>query len=69
VGHDHPHVGTYRNNLGAVLQQLGDLKGARAQFERALAIDEASLGSDHPSTLTIRDNVVRVRQQLRGNRI
>ena len=32
-----------------VLQDLGDLAGARAAFERALAIDETSFGPDHPN--------------------
>ena len=36
------------NNLGMVLQDLGDLGGARAAYERALAIDEAAYGREHP---------------------
>jgi len=32
-----------------VLQDLGDLAGAKAAFERALKIDEAAYGRDHPS--------------------
>ena len=31
-----------------MLQDLGDLAGARTQFERALQISEAALGPDHP---------------------
>jgi tetratricopeptide (TPR) repeat protein len=31
-----------------VLQDLGDLEGAKANYERALAIGKAALGSDHP---------------------
>ena len=34
---------------------LGDLSGARAQFERALQIGEAALGPDHPDVGTLRD--------------
>jgi hypothetical protein len=45
------------NNLASVLQDQGDLAGARQRFERALAITEAALGPDHPSTRTIRDNL------------
>ena len=36
------------NHLGCVLQDLCDLAGARAAFERALAIDETAFGPDHP---------------------
>jgi Tfp pilus assembly protein PilF len=41
-GPDHPMVANRVNNLGSVLQDLGDLAGARAHFERALGIDEAA---------------------------
>ncbi|HUV37094.1 MAG TPA: FxSxx-COOH system tetratricopeptide repeat protein, partial [Patescibacteria group bacterium] len=36
-GPDHPEVATDVNNLGGVLQDQGDLAGAREHFERALA--------------------------------
>ena len=65
-GPDHPTVGTARNNLGGVLQALGDLTGARAQLEQALAIDEAALGPDHPTVGTDRNNLGGVLQAL-GN--
>ena len=45
---DHPDVARDVNNLGSVLCDLGELAGARAAFERALAIDEAVYGPDHP---------------------
>jgi tetratricopeptide (TPR) repeat protein len=32
-----------------VLQDLGDLEGARENIERALRIDEAAYGQDHPA--------------------
>ena len=35
-GPDHPDVGTDLNSLGLVLQELGDLQGARANLERVL---------------------------------
>ena len=37
-------AGIRRNNLGLVLQDQGDLTGARTQHERALQISEAALG-------------------------
>ena len=48
LGPDHPDIGIRRNNLGRVLHDLGDLTGARTQYERALQISEAALGPDHP---------------------
>ena len=48
LGPEHPKVGTLVNNLGGVLQDMGDLEGAREHIERALAIDEAAYGHDHP---------------------
>jgi hypothetical protein len=53
-------VATGVNNLGNVLQGQGDLVGARAAFERALAILEKVLGSDHPNTVTVRGNLDRL---------
>jgi hypothetical protein len=38
-----------------VLQVLGDLAGARTQYERALQITEAALGPDHPETRQVRN--------------
>jgi len=54
-GPDHPTVAIHVNNLGSVLQDLGELAEARKHFERALKIDEASYGPDHP-TVAIRVN-------------
>ena len=48
------------NNLGAVLQATGDLAGARAAFERALAIDEKTFGPDHPNVAIRVNNLGRV---------
>jgi hypothetical protein len=46
-----------------VLQQLGDLAGARSHHERALAVDEAAFGVDHPRVAGDRDNLDRVVQE------
>ncbi len=50
-------MATAVNNLGGVLREQGDLAGARAHFERALAILERSLGPDHPKTQLVRENL------------
>ena len=52
------------NNLGRVLQDLGDLAGARAAFERALAIDEAAFGPDHPNVAIRVNNLGMVLQDM-----
>jgi hypothetical protein len=43
--------------MGLVLRDLGDLAGAKAAYERALAILERTLGPDHPNTRTVRRNL------------
>ena len=50
LGPDHLGVAMCLGNLARVLQDFGDLKGARPLFERALAIRERTLGADHPDT-------------------
>ena len=52
--------------LYSVLQDLGDLPGARQQYERALAITEAALGPDHPDVRTMRSNLDSVTTDQRG---
>ena len=56
-GPDHPNVAIRVNNLGSVLQALGDLPGAKAAFERALKILQKLLGDDHPDTRLVRENI------------
>ena len=56
-GPDHPTMAIRANNIGMVLKDLGDLEGAKAHLERALAIFTRSLGPDHPSTQTCRRNL------------
>jgi hypothetical protein len=48
LGPDHPHIGIRRNNLGKVLRELGDLAGARLEYERALQISERALTTSRP---------------------
>jgi hypothetical protein len=45
------------NNLGSILQAMGDLAGARAQLERALRICRQFLGEEHPKTVMVRNNL------------
>ena len=47
-----------------MLPAFGDLEGARAQLERALAIGEAALDPNHPTVGTIRGNLDSVRGVL-----
>src|SRR6266481_8878079 len=61
---DHPPVGAIINNLGLVLQDLGDLVVARQCFERALKIYEAAFGPDHPAVGAIVNNLGLVLQAL-----
>jgi len=50
LGPVHPHTARAINNLALLLQNQGDLTGARRLRERALAIYEKTFGSDHPNT-------------------
>jgi len=47
-----------------VLQDLGDLVGARACYERALRTDEAAYGPDHPGVATDVNNLGSVLRDL-----
>jgi tetratricopeptide (TPR) repeat protein len=47
-------------NLGDVQYALGDLAGARASFERALAIFGRFLPPDHPNIEIVRGNLARI---------
>jgi len=54
----HSNVAIRVNNLGMVLQDMGELKEARKYFERALKTDEQVYGPDHsavPEISTISD--------------
>ncbi|MDH4136601.1 MAG: tetratricopeptide repeat protein, partial [Anaerolineae bacterium] len=43
LGGEHPDTARSLNNLGFLLQAMGDLAGARPYYERALAIREKVL--------------------------
>jgi hypothetical protein len=52
-----PHAAQH---IGSALRDLGDLDGAKAQLDRALAIGEAALGPDHPDVAIYRHNLAAV---------
>ena len=56
-GPNHPTVAIRANNLGMVLQDLGDLPAARQHYERALAILRQFLPEDHPNIKIVRGNL------------
>jgi len=47
-----------------VLKDLGDLAGARAHYEQALAIFEKVLEADHPNVATLVNNLGSVLRDL-----
>lgn len=64
LGSVHPQVAVYVNNLGNVLQDLGELAEARRCYERALRIQEAAFGTDHPTVAIDLNNLGSVLQDL-----
>jgi Tetratricopeptide repeat len=48
------------NNLGFLLQDQGDLVGARPLLERGVAIFEKALGPEHLDTVMVRKNLFRL---------
>ena len=63
-GTDHPDVAIDVNNLGGVLNALGDMEGAKKMYEQALAIDEATYGPDHPDVAIDVNNIGSVLKAL-----
>ena len=61
-GPDHQNVAIRVNNLGLVLQALGDFQEAKKCFERALKILREKLGEDHPNTKLVANNLNSVSQ-------
>ncbi|MGB6697833.1 MAG: tetratricopeptide repeat protein [Methylocella sp.] len=57
LGPEHPDTAQSLNNLALLLQNQGDLAGARPLHERALAIREKALGPDHPDTAASLNNL------------
>ena len=60
-GAGHPHVATYRNNLGKTWHALGQHEKAIGYYELALPVLEKKLGVDHPSTKKAAENLALAR--------
>ena len=56
-GEEHPDALTSMNNLAVTLRNQGDLAGARALEDQALAVRRRVLGEEHPDTLTSMSNL------------
>jgi tetratricopeptide (TPR) repeat protein len=65
LGEKHPDTATSLNNLGMLLQAMGDYAGARLYFEQALAILEEALPPEHPYIQLVRKNLEEVKRKLR----
>jgi tetratricopeptide (TPR) repeat protein len=63
IGPQHPDTAQSLNNLGALLDSMGDYEAARPYYERALAIFEARLGPDHPHTQRVRGNLAKLSEE------
>jgi tetratricopeptide (TPR) repeat protein len=57
LGREHPDTATSLSSLSGLLQDQGDLAGARPLQERALAIRESVLGPEHPDTAISLDSL------------
>src|SRR5437764_843300 len=64
LGPDHPDTAASLNNLGGLLQALGDLAGARPYLEQALASLQKARGPDHPDTAASLNNLGGLLQAL-----
>jgi tetratricopeptide (TPR) repeat protein len=62
-GNDHPNVSADLNNLGSVLQDLGELTHAKERYAKALAIDAEFFGQDHPRVAIAMNNLGSVVQE------
>jgi len=57
LGKDHPNTATQYNNIGALLDKLGDIDGALKEFSKARDSFENSCGRGHPLTATAYNNI------------
>ena len=66
LGEDHPYTAAGLNNMGGLLQTLGDLQGARPYFQRALAILQRRLPPGHQNTATVAANLAALEREMKG---
>jgi len=64
---DHPDFATSYSNLALIQQAQGDLPGARASMERAIAIQSKHFAPDHPTFATSFNNLAHICKD-EGNR-
>jgi tetratricopeptide (TPR) repeat protein len=57
LGKNHPNTATQYNNIGALLDKLGDVDGALKEFIKARDAFETSCGRGHPLTATAYNNI------------
>ncbi len=55
-GPDHYVVAIRRNNLGLLLNDLGDMDGAQTELDQAVAIAQKALGAEHPRVRKLENN-------------
>jgi tetratricopeptide (TPR) repeat protein len=60
LGPEHPDTAVSLNNLAVLLNDQGDLVGARSLHERALAINEKARGQTHKDTNRTRSHLARL---------
>ena len=60
LGAEHPSTLSTKYNLANVMQEVGDLAGARRPSEVALKAREAQLGAEHPNTLATKGNLAEI---------
>jgi len=60
IGHE--ELASCYSNLGAIQQAQGDLPGARASMERAIAINSKHFAPDHPTFATRYSNLALIQQ-------
>ena len=61
---DHPSISISQSNLAMVLQDLGDLEGAKSLLEEALESDKNSFEPGHPSISIRQSNLAMVLKDL-----
>jgi Flp pilus assembly protein TadD len=57
------------NNLGGLLQAIGDLAGARPYYEQALAILEQVYPANHPTLLIVRGNLEALQKEIENKSV